>query len=116
MVSKFQKLEDNLYKKFNNLKGEQLQPKAISYCDIVKTPKLLGNNSHRESLSVTDNKIFDEQLISMNDIINLNKDTSGSVDRREFHQITNEAVATLNSEAGAKSFKRLHQTNHLLLP
>ncbi|KAK9876323.1 hypothetical protein WA026_012622 [Henosepilachna vigintioctopunctata] len=45
----------------------------------------------------------------MNDIINLNKKPSGSVDKGEFHQITNEAVTTLNSEAGAKSVKRLHE-------
>ncbi|KAK9893075.1 hypothetical protein WA026_023567, partial [Henosepilachna vigintioctopunctata] len=45
----------------------------------------------------------------MNDIINLNKDTSGSIDTGEFHQITNEAVTTINSEAAAKSVKRLHQ-------
>ncbi|KAK9876120.1 hypothetical protein WA026_011237 [Henosepilachna vigintioctopunctata] len=105
MVSKFPKLEDNLYKKFDNVKVEQLLPKAISYCDIVKTPKLLGSNSHRESFSVTYNKIFDDQVILMEDIINFDKYTSGSVEKEEFHQ-TNE---TVSPETGAKSVTRLHQ-------
>ncbi|KAK9882671.1 hypothetical protein WA026_022722 [Henosepilachna vigintioctopunctata] len=49
------------------------------------------------------------EVFEVKDIIYFNKDTSGSVDKGEFYQITNEAVTTLNSEAGSKSIKRLHQ-------
>ncbi|KAK9880593.1 hypothetical protein WA026_011833 [Henosepilachna vigintioctopunctata] len=56
--SKIQKLENNLYKKFNNLNNEHLQPKTCSYSNIVKAPRLSSNTQMTESREFQDEKFL----------------------------------------------------------